>query len=97
MGISIRRNSNLHITFENGITVSIVIGGGSYSDNHDDFELMGHECEKQAISSSNAEIAAYRCKGGWVTQELRPDATDDVIGWQSPAQILDFLNKAAAL
>lgn len=94
MKISINRGCNIHITFDNNVTVSIFIGGGSYSDNHDDFELIGHEREKD-LSSWIAEIAAWKEKDKWITQELRPDANDDVLGWQTTEEILDFLNKAA--
>jgi len=93
--IEILRGCNFHIRFSNGVTVSILIGGGSYSDNHDDIGLIGHEQELKHLSSFNAEIAAWEKDGRWITKELRPDATDTVLGWQTPEEILDFMNKAA--
>lgn len=95
MRIDINRNCNFHITFDNGVTVSVLIGGGSYSDNHDDMDLLGHEQEQKKISSGTAELAAWKQGGKFITAELRPDEGDDVIGWQDTAQILDFMNKAS--
>jgi hypothetical protein len=59
MNFKITRNSNFHITFDNGVTVSILIAGGSYSDNHDDWDLMGKERDKKEINSTTAEVAAW--------------------------------------
>jgi len=94
--IEIIEGHNFHITFTNGVTVSLTIGGGSYSDNHDAIHLIGHERELKRLSSSNAEIAAWKRGGQWITRELRPDAKEDVLGWQTPDQVLEFMNKAAA-
>ena len=91
--ISIKHNSNFHITFENGITVSILISFGSYSDNHDGD--IGTELDQRRMISSNAELAAWKPDGAFITKDIRPDAGDDVLGWQTPEQILDFLNKAS--
>ena len=96
MKFEIMRNCNCHITFDNEVTVSILIGGGSYSDNHDDIDLIGHEVEQKKIVSGTAEIGAWIKGGEWITGELRPDANDDVLGWQTTEQVLDFLNKAAS-
>jgi len=88
-------NRNFHITFDNEVTVSILIGGGSYSDNHNDFEMLGHEQERKNIVSGTAELGVWKKGGAWITQELRPDAHGDVLGWQTTEQMLDLLNKAA--
>jgi hypothetical protein len=36
-------------------------------------------------------------KRDWVTQEISPEAGDDVIGYLTVPEVLDFINKAAAL
>lgn len=97
MKLEILGNKNFHITFDNQVTVSILIGYGSYSDNHgmEYFDRIGKEREERSISSGTAEIAAWVEGGRWVTKELRPDANESVIGWQDTSQILEFLNKAA--
>jgi len=97
MRIDIIENKSCHITFDNGVTVSILIGYGSYSDNHgmEYFDEIGKEREQRIVSSGTAEIAAWEEGGRWITKELCPGANDNVLGWQDTAQILDFLNKAA--
>ena len=94
-GININRNQNCQITFKNGVTVSILIGAGSYSSSRDmefDYKTLAYEANTK---SNNAEIAAFSVDKGWITRELRPDADDGVIGYQSPEDILSFLNDAA--
>ncbi len=93
--IEIFRGCNVHITFANGVTVSLFIGGGSYSDNWDDFELTGHEQERERLASSTAELAAWKKGGKWITKEIRPDASDAVLGRQTAEQLLDFMKKAS--
>ena len=91
--IRIIRNRNFQVTFENGVTVSVFIGAGSYSSNHNRDFLTEREAEQ--TESSDAELAAWNKEGSWITTDLVPDAEDDVIGYLSPAQVLDFMNKAA--
>jgi len=33
--------------------------------------------------------------GGWLTREFKPDIDDDVLGYQTPLQVLEALNWAA--
>jgi len=96
MRIDIIGNRNFHITFDNEVTVSVLIGGGSYSDNHDNMDLLGHEQAQKKVSSGTAELGAWKQGGEWITSKLRPDASGDVLGWQTTEQLLDFLNKASA-
>ncbi len=42
---------------------------------------------------TSAEVAAWDSDGNWVELE----ANNDVIGWQSPEQILAIMNKVAAM
>ncbi len=42
---------------------------------------------------ANAEIAAWDKNGNWIKKE---DWGDDVEGWQTPAQVLEFMNYVAA-
>jgi len=91
--IKINRNSNFHITFDNGVTVSILIAGGSYSDNHDG--EIGDEQKQKSMLSSNAEIAVWTKDNKWITGELTGKG-NDVEGWVEPDDILVILNKAAS-
>ena len=90
--IKINRNSNFHITFDNGVTVSILIAGGSYSNNHD--AEIGEEQKQKSIISSNAEITVWTKGNKWITGELTGKG-NDVEGWVEPNDILNILNKAA--
>ena len=42
---------------------------------------------------TSAEVAAWDSDGNWV----KLSDNDDVIGWQSPAQVLAIMNKIAAM
>jgi hypothetical protein len=96
--IRIIRNRNFQVTFENDVTVSVFIGAGSYSSNRNNDFFK--EVKAESTESRNAEVAAWKGEGKskdreWITQELVPDAGDDVIGYLTPAEVLDFMNKAA--
>lgn len=99
MRIEIIENKNFHITFDNGVTVSILIGYGSYSDNHGEgleyIDKIGTEKSEHSIVSSCAELAAWASDGEFITEKLSPRAHGDVMGWQDTEDILKFLNSAA--
>jgi hypothetical protein len=94
-GFKVMGNRGFHITFENGVTVSVQFGGGNYCSNHNDFDLLGHELERRVVESFDAEIAIWKRGGQWITKEFKNSA-DDVLGWQSPSDILEALNWAKA-
>jgi len=92
-GFKVMGNHGFHVTFENGLTVSVQFGGGNYCANHNDFELLGHELERQIVESFDAEIAIWERGGQWITKEFKGNG--DVLGWQSPSDVLEALNWAA--
>ena len=81
-GFRITGGSGFHIAFENGYTVSVQFGGGSYSNNHD--LDIGGEAWREAgeMGCSNAECAVW-------------PGEDGVIGWQEPKDVLKLLKWAA--
>lgn len=83
-------NKGFNMTFANGITASVQWGTGNYCDNHfsKDFSFS-----KEA-SSDTAEVAAWNESGEWVTNKLC-DTCDDVVGYLSPDEVLQFLNSCA--
>ena len=88
-GFAVSGRKGFHVTFENGCTVSVQFGGGNYCDNRD--QPIG---DSKVPHSRTAEMAAWDARGSWV----HPDGWDgDVAGWQSPAQVLKFMNWVAAL
>lgn len=95
-GFKISDQKGFHVTFENGWTVSVQFGRGNYCENY------GFEGENPSDPSSayrgpvphsrDAEVAAWSPDGAWFP--IAED--DDVIGNQTPAQVLAIMNKVAA-
>lgn len=83
-------NKGFNMTFANGITASVQCGAGNYCDNHfsKDFSFS-----KEA-SSNTAEVAAWNENDEWVTNKFC-DTCDDVAGYLSPDEVLQFLNSCA--
>lgn len=92
-GFKITGGKGFHILFENGWTASVQWGPGNYCDNKDNRKLLnGEERECGAMGCGNAEIAAWPKDGSMI--ELKDGNT--VLGWQTPAQVLAFLNDIAS-
>ena len=80
-----------HITFENGLTVSVQWGAGNYCDNHSNFDFS----HTKDMESKTAEVAV-RCNERWLnandfTGEGVDYSCDDVVGWLTPEQVVDLL------
>lgn len=93
------------ITFDNGYTLSIFNGYGSYSDNHFNNDYapiypINKEDIKKYISqrpkSSNCEIAIINPKGKFVTDEIL-DCDDDVKGYVNVNELIEIINKVKIL
>lgn len=87
-------HKGFQLTFENGIVASVQFGAGNYCENHTpmDFDFSFSKDAK----SDDAEIAAFRASDGkFVTRDVWPEqcACDDVVGWLSPEEVLEFLQK----
>lgn len=77
--ITLFNNKGFHLTFENGMTISVRIGESSYS----------HRIEsaKPDLSESfNSEIAIWNKEGEWFNFGY-----DDVKGYCSPDEIADWI------
>lgn len=72
---------NFKMKFANGYTLSITVGDGTYSSGNFNDDFM------------SAEVAAWDADGNWI----RLSDSNDVIGWQSPDDVLALMNKIAAL
>jgi|SRR5215831_9069378 len=77
-------------TFENGYTVSIQFGPGTYSDNHDKLRDWQKHM-KENLHSSNAEVGIWDKDGEWNHPD---DWGDDVIGYQTPEQVFELMKWA---
>ena len=90
--IRINNAKGFHLTFDNGLTISVQIGHGNYCDNYnlisDFYNLRVSQCD---IQSKNAEVAIWDETGKWLTSNFIGD--DDVIGYLDVNQIVDLINK----
>ena len=105
--LAITQHRGFHITFANGITVSVQFGPGCYCQHNTSFLIGEMQKGKDIVSiysapkeaenwdSRDAEVAAWNKDGVWITKELCPEEGDDVIGYLSADKVLEFLNKAA--
>jgi len=84
--------SGFRVTFLNGVTVSIQFGPGAYGDHR--WESLLSRDRDRVWESTTAEVAIFN-SGGWLTREFKPDIDDDVLGYQTPLQVLEALNWAA--
>lgn len=66
--LRITEGKGLGLTFDNGITISIQIGGGNYGDNYD-FPIGGITRDNPLPPSSRAEIAVWDSDGKWLDFE----------------------------
>lgn len=93
-GFGITSGKGFHITFANGHTVSIQFGPGNYGDNYDLPISREGDVEAGKLGSQRAEVAAWNSASTW--HELNGDG-GDILGYQTPDQVLAVLNRIAAL
>lgn len=98
-GFAITGSRGFHITFTNGVTVSVQFGGGLHCDNYD-IPVGAEHCMDKLISP-NAEVAVFNGKV-WLTKQYPKKEDDDTLeypsdtlGYQSPEDVLRLLNWAA--
>lgn len=83
------------ITFENGYTISIFNGFGSYSENHFNhklFEKMQDLDFQDRCDSKDCEVAIIHKDLGFVTKSFL-ESDDSVVGFVSPDELVDIINK----
>lgn len=93
-GFSVTQNKGFHITLANGITVSVQFGQYNYCENYG--------LDTNTSHCANAELAAWDANGEWVTREYlkskgEQESVDDVIGNQTPDEVVAFLTWAQSL
>lgn len=76
-----RTKSNFSVKFGNGYTVSLVMGEGMYSTGNAQDGFV------------SVEVGAWDADGNWI--KLADD--NDVVGWQSPENVLAIMNKVAKM
>ena len=83
------------ITFENGYTISIFNGFGSYSENHFNhklFEKMQDLDFQDQCDSKDCEVAIIHDKLGFCTKTFI-DSADSVIGFITPDELPELMMK----
>ena len=83
------------IEFENGYSISIFNGFGSYSENHFNHELFEKMQDldfQDRCDSKDCEIAIVHKKLGFVTKSFI-DSNDSVIGFIKPDELPDLMKK----
>lgn len=83
-----------HMTFENGLTVSVQWGAGNYCDNHFP-EDADFSCRKDAYSNT-AEMAVMYKREFLDIEPFLPEghhSDGTVCGWLSPEDVLYVMNK----
>ena len=89
----ITNGKGFHITFPNGVTVSVQFGVANYCANYPTLILtdITSESIKQAEAGSHdAEIAIWDKDGNWITKKFKQNE-DNIIGYQSPNDLLKIL------
>jgi hypothetical protein len=86
-------SSGFKLTFENGWTVSVQFGPGTYSSNHNFIAGLapGAAIGAKQWKSGTAEIAAWDKDNVW---HVFPDG-DTVSGWKLPNEVLAFMHEIA--
>lgn len=82
----------VHFTFDNGLTISIQIGGGNYSENYN--EPIGARFDRGYVlpESSTAEIAVWGSDGNMLNID-----GDIVKGYVPVGRVLDFVQYLRSL
>lgn len=84
-----------HMTYENGLTVSVQWGAGNYCDNRFPADL--DHLYREDARSDTAEVAVMRGRkflnANYFLPEDVADWQDDVVGWLTPEQVTDLLVK----
>lgn len=89
-GFSIYNGSGFKMKFENGVTVSVIFGSGSFSENRD-MHFWGQQF-LSGLFSNNAEVAAWTEDNGWITHlYFDPTSYDAVQGRLKADEVLDFM------
>ena len=94
------RRKGFHMTFDNGIHVSVQFGAGNYCDNHDSFDFS---CSTDQHSST-AEVAVWHedhddvhdwLDVNYFIPEAGGEGHGGVCGWLTPEQVAELLYKAS--
>jgi hypothetical protein len=92
----ITRQKGFHLTFNNGMTISVQFGVGNYSDNYDSVAEYNDPVEP----SRTAEVAAWKKRDGktvWYNFETKAFVEGQPLGWKTTNEVLALMNEVAAI
>ena len=85
------------VTFDNGLTVSVMFGAGNYCERRDSDLEVGETVKVWSQhKSSDAEIAVIDSDGNFVTGFPGCPDCDQVRGWVTTNEMLEVMNWAAS-
>jgi len=92
---SITGKSGFHITFENGITISIQFSEHNYCDNKTtSYSTMDNLSPNQNSRCENAEIAIWDKKNNWITQDFTEKSdSSGVAGWVDVEEVFEIIDR----
>lgn len=80
-------NRGFSMTFENGMTISVQFGTGTYCERKDLLAPVGNELKEKVVESENAEIGIWDKNGDWFNFEH-----DKVKGWVPADEIAQWIH-----
>lgn len=94
-GFGVNQNKGFHITFENGVTISVQFGYGNYCENREKQELSNAQRFK-FTKSVNAEVGIWDKDSRWITKHCKALGTKgDVAGWLRPSTVAKAITWAS--
>jgi len=80
-----------HLSFDNGVTISVQIGGGNYSDNYD-FPISQSDQDEPLPPSNRAEIAIWDGSDNWANLNgTNAGYRNEVAGYVPVDDVLDIV------
>jgi hypothetical protein len=95
MPFAITSHKGFHITFSNGVTVSVQFGPCNYCHEHRDNMDFGAPERVARWESTDAEVAIWDKYDKWITRAYRDD-DDDVLAHISPDEVAEIIAWAAS-
>ena len=94
---SANQNKGFNITFPNGWTVSVQFGPYNYCDHYDTEADFDAPSKVEVWKATTAEVAAWIKSNGNSYDDIWYNFGDDEVkGYMSPKEVLEFMNMIAS-
>lgn len=96
-GFSITCGKGFHMTFSNGVTISVQWGPGNYCDNRNENSMDEKGVGEKGSNTAEVAIWSNHDNGKeWITRGVykilgNENVNDDVVGWCNPDSIADLI------